>query len=1367
MLPQIQHPSQTIMRSPQIAQQQIQQTQQKEQQKQPLQNQRPVEQKQVVGAQNPQPPPQQQRQDIGQQVRRNVENVTIINESVNTMRDIVSKKDDPKPSKTEAKSSLVHNDDAGKHVKREEMVDRRGDGASASGTARASGQSHSAQASKKKEASDKAVQPLTSERRPPDPSQPNGTGDGQTQQKRQLKVEDALAYLEKVKVQFTDQLNVYNKFLDIMKEFKAQEIDTTEVIRRVSDLFAGHKELMLGFNTFLPPGYEIRVTENEATGVLNTGFMGPEGFSELPPYRGAIAKPSNFRSVSKKPTSATSPKRRDGRAKASSRLSNPAQASASAAGNHMDIDIPGGQAVLSRGGPGGRVESAHRRNGRALESLASGGPMPRITSLPNGGGSVDSQERSYEFERAIGFIHTVKNRFQNNPQVFRSFLETLDRFRSEQKSINEVFKAVADIFGSHKDLLQTFKEFLPAIAVGGFADDRIGRRATTIGNQRRTSGSRAQSLGTPTRRGPGGARCRRRLQDMQFFEDLKETLGVDKVDLYLDFIKCLRLFNERIVNREELEAIVSGLFEAFPAANAIFLQYIDAAFGSGDEGGDDGSSSTSSDIAGAPIDEARRFKYLRKPVSETGAEHNIAQEGSYRLLPPDFPVFLYSGRSALERKTLNDHWVSGTSGSEDYSFKFMRKNQFEDNLFRCEDDRYELDMLIETTKSTVTRLESVHSSVSRLTSADKRRHHLANGALSQVHFSTIQRIYGQTYGPALINQLKLDPSRTIPVIVKRLRIKLNHWIKTRQEMNRVWREVGERNYHRSLDHRSNIFKQADKKDLSAKSLVQDVLDPESSMNTRETEVARARGYTIPSGAGGANDRSGAIKAVMKAAKRAKRAPHLTKTLELRFEELEVHAVVFKLVKGRIMEEFNNKGQGVRLVERLKRFLQLFLDVEFTKDGKCIRAFHSTVQEGKCAFVFSDEWVFLTMRMYHILFERILTALNLSRERIKEKENREKQNKIGMARMLETGLIPKLATKPSMLTKPFSSDGSKDHLFLLGPSSDSSKELFSDFMESLGLFIRSKMDSPKFEEKCRVLLGPGSYCLFTLDKTVSKFVKNAVASFGDEGKWAAKDVREMYQKYADKVARSRNAGGGLVMKDLERVYLSAIVDHVHRIRGGHVDIFKMQCVYEESKACSVFVIEAVGKCDSLQARLCNSKHDTLLSECIGKVIDGRKAYESVKQRKDEQDHGKKRKRDLNVEFVKFAGSSEARLKRARVLDISMHNGLIWKPNKKGRLAAKPGTIDYFVNRARKDSFWSKERDATEENKKCPMAQIVRNRFAKSQTEAAMEDRESGDEDKMEVDAQDREVKKVEESNVVEKECMEVDKAKREENEEEKK
>lgn len=55
-----------------------------------------------------------------------------------------------------------------------------------------------------------------------------------------------------------------------------------------------------------------------------------------------------------------------------------------------------------------------------------------------------------------------------------------------------------------------------------------------------------------------------------------------------------------------------------------------------------------------------------------------------------YPIPSASYRTDLGGQVLNDNWVSVTSGSEDYSFKHMRKNQYEESLFRCEDDRLEL-----------------------------------------------------------------------------------------------------------------------------------------------------------------------------------------------------------------------------------------------------------------------------------------------------------------------------------------------------------------------------------------------------------------------------------------------------------------------------------------------------------------------------------------------------------------------------------------------------------------------------------------------------------------------------------------------------
>lgn len=60
-----------------------------------------------------------------------------------------------------------------------------------------------------------------------------------------------------------------------MKEVNASRIDTPGVINRVSELFAGHPNLIQGFNTFLPPGYRIECgTGNDPNTIRVTTPMG-------------------------------------------------------------------------------------------------------------------------------------------------------------------------------------------------------------------------------------------------------------------------------------------------------------------------------------------------------------------------------------------------------------------------------------------------------------------------------------------------------------------------------------------------------------------------------------------------------------------------------------------------------------------------------------------------------------------------------------------------------------------------------------------------------------------------------------------------------------------------------------------------------------------------------------------------------------------------------------------------------------------------------------------------------------------------------------------------------------------------------------
>ena len=92
---------------------------------------------------------------------------------------------------------------------------------------------------------------------------------------------DALSYLDQVKVRFVDQPDVYNQFLDIMKDFKSQTIDTPGVIFRVSQLFNGHPNLIQGFNTFLPQGFRINCDDHN-----NIRVTTPNGTTSINDLRG-------------------------------------------------------------------------------------------------------------------------------------------------------------------------------------------------------------------------------------------------------------------------------------------------------------------------------------------------------------------------------------------------------------------------------------------------------------------------------------------------------------------------------------------------------------------------------------------------------------------------------------------------------------------------------------------------------------------------------------------------------------------------------------------------------------------------------------------------------------------------------------------------------------------------------------------------------------------------------------------------------------------------------------------------------------------------------------------------------------------------
>jgi paired amphipathic helix protein Sin3a len=110
----------------------------------------------------------------------------------------------------------------------------------------------------------------------------------------------------------------------------------------------------------------------------------------------------------------------------------------------------------------------------------------------------------------------------------------------------------------------------------------------------------------------------------------------------------------------------------------------------------------------------RNYSWFLKPSCDWEFVNCQRHGHSYKRLPASAPLTQASCQDERVAGIVNDKWVSVPMGSEDYSFLKMRKNPYEDALFKCEDDRYELDMIIESSIATIRFLETVQEEIEAL-----------------------------------------------------------------------------------------------------------------------------------------------------------------------------------------------------------------------------------------------------------------------------------------------------------------------------------------------------------------------------------------------------------------------------------------------------------------------------------------------------------------------------------------------------------------------------------------------------------------------------------------------------------------------------
>lgn len=154
----------------------------------------------------------------------------------------------------------------------------------------------------------------------------------------------------------------------------------------------------------------------------------------------------------------------------------------------------------------------------------------------------------------------------------------------------------------------------------------------------------------------------------------------------------------------------------------------------------------------------------------------------------------------------------------------FRKTQYEEFIYRCEDERFELDGVIETNASTIRVLEGVHKKMSRMSQEELQKFKLDDclgGCSPTIHQRALKRIYGDKAAD-IIDGLKKNPVVAVPVVLRRLKSKEEEWREAQKGFNKIWREQNEKYYLKSLDHQGINFKQNDVKALRSKSLFNEI-----------------------------------------------------------------------------------------------------------------------------------------------------------------------------------------------------------------------------------------------------------------------------------------------------------------------------------------------------------------------------------------------------------------------------------------------------------------------------------------------------------------------------------------------------------------
>lgn len=485
----------------------------------------------------------------------------------------------------------------------------------------------------------------------------------------------------------------------------------------------------------------------------------------------------------------------------------------------------------------------------------------------------------------------------------------------------------------------------------------------------------------------------------------------------------------------------------------------------------------------------------RAPVAEGGNFRDLdfssmKRHGtSYRILPETYPMPHASGRGPLEMLVLNDSWVSVATGTEDLNFKTMRKNQYEESIFRAEDERFEMDVSIETNMATLQMLQPIQVEIAALSEPEKRRYKLPH-PLSAMHCKSIRRLYG-AQGTQVIELLQKCPAAAINALIRRLQQKDEEWRSLRQQCSKTWKEIYEKNYTKSLDHRSFYFKQGDKKNFSGKQMVMEL-----------------KGLTENDGDGdGSAPPHEALDCCLAFPLTIKTplAPFHADALNLMTFAAKLS---FSVVEGEIEEKLSDfwsnfvtkffacprsLNSGACDAEQLKSSCLgvkplIIASPDATEESATREArppetrwslplsFPKTTHQ----LFIGNSHFYIFVRLYHIVLERLAAAKEMA-TLAQESESPESDC---IANGDEKTSVP--AASQNGITG--TGDTGSRSVLLDSLRRDSGGDLYGTFTNALHQLIEGKMEASVYEDVLRALLGTNAYILFTLHKIISQALK---------------------------------------------------------------------------------------------------------------------------------------------------------------------------------------------------------------------------------------------------------------------------------------